>query len=361
MLQTRRVPAAARAAALLRHLAREGRPLAPATLARDLSLPRTSVLGIGEALADERMLVRLDDGRFWLGSHVLELAAAATALERDLTVGLLIVSHANPFYTAALAAAEREIVDGGQLLVRDAREDSAAQRAQWYELIDGGVDVLIIDSVDAEAHAEELDYARDAGVPVIAIGSRLDGVDASVTSDNTQAGLLAGRHLMSAFDGRGRIAILDGLHKNANMDRVAGLREAIRDAPGMEIVAHKQEGHDTTGAGMRMMSQLLSATPEMDAVFAVCDPIAIGAVAELREARRNVAIVSVDARADAVASIASGGPIIASVAQDPSKIIVAAIEIARDLARGRRRAQNAHLVPVRLIDADNAEGYEPWG
>lgn len=360
--EPRRVPAAARAAALLRHLARTGRPLAAAALARDLGLPRTSVVGICDALADERMLARMDDGRFWLGSHVLELAAASSAtLERELAVGLLIVSGANPFYAAAIAAAEAELTTGGRLLVRDAREDADLQREQWHELIDEGADVLIVDAVDAATHEHELGLAREAGVPVIAIGSRLDGVDASVTSDNTQAGLLAGRRLAAQLGGRGRIAVLDGLEKNANIDRVAGLREAIRDDPALTIVAHEQEGHDTTEAGTRMMRRLLEREEGIDAVFTVCDPIAIGAVAALEEAGASVPIVSVDGRGDAIDAILAGGPIVASVAQEPAKILTTAIATARDLARGRRTAQGAHLIPVRLIDEHRARGYERWG
>ncbi|MGO1768867.1 MAG: substrate-binding domain-containing protein [Microbacterium sp.] len=362
MSEPRRVPAAARAAALLRHLARAGRPLAAAALARELDLPRTSVVGICDALADERMLSRMDDGRFWLGSHVLELAAASAAtLERELAVGLLIVSGANPFYAAAIAAAEAELTTGGRLLVRDAAEDAGTQRAQWRELIDEGADVLIVDAVDAATHARELGLAREAGVPVIAIGSRLDGVDASVTSDNTQAGLLAGRRIASELGGSGRIAVLDGLAKNANIDRVAGLREAIRDDHDLTVAAHEQEGHDTTASGERMMRRLLEREERIDAVFTVCDPIAMGAVAALREAGRSVPVVSVDGRGDAIDTILAGGPIIASVAQEPGKILTTAIATARELARGRRTAQGAHLIPVRMIDAQGARGYERWG
>ncbi|MGO1849319.1 substrate-binding domain-containing protein [Microbacterium sp.] len=363
MLQPGRVPAAARAVALLRHLARTGRPSTASAMAKELALPRTSVLGICDALVDDRMLVRLADGRFWLGSHVLELAAASAAmLGRPLGVGLLVVSRANKFYTAMLHAATREAsAAGGQLLVRDAEESSQTQRDQWHELIDEGADVIIVDSVDTGPHAVELDHARRAGVPVIAIGSRLDGVDVSVTSDNTQAGLLAGRRLAEVLQGRGRVAILDGLRKNANIDRVAGFREAIRDSDGIEIAAHYQEEHDTSAAGQRMMVRALTDLPEVDAVFAVCDPIAMGAAASQRDAGAAIPIVSVDGRSDAVDSIVSGGPLIASVAQDPARLITAAITIGRELARGRPLAQRAHLIPVRIIDADNVRGYERWG
>ncbi|WP_240423844.1 substrate-binding domain-containing protein [Microbacterium halotolerans] len=363
MLQPGRVPAAARAVALLRYLASTGRPSTASAMAKALSLPRTSVLGICDALADDRMLVRLADGRFWLGSHVLELAAASTAmLGRPLGVGLLIVSRANSFYTAMLRAATREMsAAGGQLLVRDAQESPRTQRDQWHELIDDGADIIIIDSVDAGTHTEELDHARRAGVPVIAIGSRLDGVDMSVTSDNTQAGLLAGRRVAEVLRGRGRVAILDGLRKNANIDRVAGFREAIRDSGGIEIAAYCQEEHDTSAAGQRMMARVLADVPDVDAVFAVCDPIAMGAAAAQRDTEAAIPIVSVDGRSDAVDDIVSGGPLIASVAQDPARLITAAITIGRELARGRSLAQRAHLIPVRIIDADNAEGYERWG
>lgn len=361
-MSIQRVPAVGRAAAVLRHISRTGRPVSLAALTRDLALPRSSAARICDALVDDRVLVRLDDGRLWLGPHLIELAAASGAtLERDLSIGLLIASRANAFYTTMLGAAERDLDSGGRLLVRDAHEDPATQRAQWHELLDGGADVVLVDAVDAAAHAPELEHARQAGVPIVAIGSRLDGVHASVTSDNTHAGLLGGHHLASRLGGRGRIAILDGLDKNANIDRVAGFREAIRDEPELVVTAHERDDHDTAEAGRRMMARALGSGERFDAVFAVCDPIALGAAEVLGEHDLEIPIVSVDGRREAAESIASGGPIVATAAQDPAKIVLEAIAIARDLARGRPPVQGAHLIPVRLIDAGNVRGYEAWG
>src|SRR5699024_3421693 len=119
--------------------------------------------------------------------------------------------------------------------------------------------------------------------------------------------------------------------------------------------------HDTPAAGAASMARALSQHHQIDAAFAVCDPVAVGAVAALTEAGAQVPIVSIDGRADAVDSILAGGPIIASVAQDPVRLITTAITIARDLACGRSTGQNAHLIPVRLIHAGNAREYERWG
>jgi len=363
MVPTQRVPAVARAATILRHLALVGHPLTGTALASALGLPRSSVIGICDALAEERLLVRLGDGSLWLGPHVLELASAATTtMDRPLGVGFLMISRQNSFSTAMLDAATREIGgDEGRLLVRDAREDPARQHEQWRELIEEGADVLIVDSVSAQAPPDGLALARQAGVPVVAVGSRLDGADAGVTSDNTQAGLLAGRFLADLCGGRGRVAILDGLNKNANVDRVAGLHEALREVPGMEIVAHERLGHDTPAAGERGMRNLSTDETDVDAVFAVCDPIALGAARAQDELGRRIPIVGVDARSEVVETILDGGPILASIAQDPARLIVTAIRAAKELALGRVSMPRALLVPVRLIDGTNAGEFPSWG
>lgn len=358
-----RVPAVARAAAILRHLARIGEPRSVAALARELSLPRTSVAGLADALTRARLLSRDAADRYWLGTHVLELASAAAVTgERELHLGVLIPNRDNAYYTAMLAAADAALAaGGGRLLLRDARDDAETQRRQWRELLDEGVDVVLVDAVDSGALEAELARSRDVAVPVVAIGSRLDGADAGVTSDNTQAGLLAGRRLCERLGGRGEVAIVDGLRKNANRDRVAGFREAVREFPGVRIAAHEHAESDSEASGRAAAERMLAGLGGVDGVFAVCDPIAFGVSSTLTGRGLTAPIVSVDGRAAAVAQLTGDGPIIATAAQDPARIVTAAIAIAGDLARGLPPAQGATLLPVRLIDRENAKGYRPWG
>ncbi|MCU1634818.1 MAG: monosaccharide transporter substrate-binding protein family [Cryobacterium sp.] len=347
---------------ILEFLAAEAAPKSVSAVSRATGLPKTSVHGICLALADERMVSRGVDGTFWLGPRIAELAASTWNTERSLRFGLLIPTRSNEYYTTMLDAAEMDVrAAGGELHVLQSNENSDRQREQWMELLDRGVDVLLVDAVDSNAFGDLLELSKRRNVPVLAIGSRMNGVDGSVSSDNTQAGLLAGHLLAARLRGEGDVAIIDGLRKNANADRVAGFKEAVRDYPGLRVVAREHGRNDNTASGRSVAEGVFAAHEDIVGIFAVCDPIAFGVSDYLGDRGASVPIVSVDGRARAVEQITGAGPIIGTAAQDPVRIIRTALGMAMDLAHGKQPAQGAFLIPVRLVTADNAEGYAPWG
>lgn len=358
-----RVPAIVKATTVLRFVSSSREPQSVLSIARATGLPRTSVLGICEALSDERMLVKGADGTYWLGPRVAELAAAVRlGSPAALRFGVLIPTAHNAYCSAMVAAAREEIArTGGQLYTRSADEAFDLQRAQWNELLDIGVDALLVDAVATDGYEECLGRAHRLGIPVVAIGSRINGVSASVTSDNTQAGLLAGRYLAARLPAGAQVGIVDGLEKNANADRVAGFREAVRDNPGITIVAHFRGPNDNSASGRAVAERLFAAHPDVAGVFAVCDPVAFGVAEYLSQTQSPVLVASVDGRAEAVRQIKLGGPIVATAAQDPIRMTRTGTRLAIELRNGNRAAQGAILTPVRLITAESAEDYTPWG
>lgn len=363
MPSSTRAPAVSHAAAILTVVSRAQHPLTVSGIVEATGLPRSSVQRICEALALHRMLKRGADGSYWLGAHVAELAASARLSNRyALRFGVLIASRENAYYTAMLRAADSHVgVVGGELLVRDASEDLAKQRAQWRDLLEDEVDVILIDAVAANGLDDLMTQSRDARIPVVAIGTRIDDADAAVTSDNTQAGVLAGHELAAHFPAGGRVAIIDGLRKNANADRIAGFVDALRDYPELQIVAQVPGNNDNAEAGRKAARELLTTDPDIDGLFTVCDPLAFGVSAQLTRMAKKIPIVGVDGRAQAVNQIIGDGLIIATVAQDPGQIIRVALDIARELHDGTRPAERTVRLPVRLINRENASGYLPWG
>ncbi|GAB3615791.1 ABC transporter substrate-binding protein [Okibacterium endophyticum] len=360
--QVSRVPSLSRSVSVIRCVAQLGRPQSVSAIARETGLPKTSVLGICSALADERMLTRGADGSYWLGPRLAEFAASERLhAGRTLRLGLLIPTRDNQYYTAMLSAAEHEThSSGSELHIRDANSDPDEQRRQWNELLSIGVDAILVDAVDSDAFDDLLERSRTQRVPVLAIGSRMNGVNASVTSDNTQAGLLAGHYLAARLQPGAKVAIVDGLHKNANADRVAGFREALRDHPRIEIATHVRGRNDDPASGRTMAERLLRDVPDVSAVFAVCDPVAFGVTEHLTRVGARVTVASVDGRAQAIDQLGRG-PIVATAAQDPERIIRSALELATELCNGTQPVQAAVLIPVRLVTAENASGYTPWG
>lgn len=362
MEHSARSPAVARTAAVLRFLADEREPQSVSAISQHTALPATTLRGICHILVEERILSKGLNGHYWLGPRIAEFAASARlASERALRIGLLIPTKDNDYYTAMLSAATTEVhATGGELIVRQADEDAARQREQWRELLDLRVDAILIDSVDSNSLGDLVDLSRQAGVPTVALGSRVSKADVSISSDNIQAGLRAGRFLASQLPAGSRLAIIDGLRKNANADRVIGFTEAIAEYAGVEIVAHLHGENDNSASGRMTLKAALSEHPDIDGVFAVCDPIAFGAARLVEELDLDIRIVSVDGRARAVDQITAGGPIIATAAQDPMRIARSSLQAARNLLAGARPEQGTVQIPVRLITEQNADTYTPW-
>jgi DNA-binding LacI/PurR family transcriptional regulator len=111
----------------------------------------------------------------------------------------------------------------------------------------------------------------------------------SVSGDSFTGGKLATEHLLSR--GREHIAFLGGPLKEREVaDRYRGYEAALREA-GMTVdprlVVHGDWEHPDT-AGSALMAELLEREPELDAVFANSDLLAIGAMDTLREQGRDV-------------------------------------------------------------------------
>ena len=106
---------------------------------------------------------------------------------------------------------------------------SAKQTSQIENFITKKVDIILLNAVDTKGIAAAVQQAKDAGIPVIAVDTNAEGgVDATVTSDNYQAGKLAGEYVIEQLGGKGKIAIIDGPPVSAVTDRIKGFEDAIK-------------------------------------------------------------------------------------------------------------------------------------
>ncbi|GAA2411427.1 LacI family DNA-binding transcriptional regulator [Actinomadura vinacea] len=126
-----------------------------------------------------------------------------------------------------------------------------------------------------------------AGAPVVLAGRPLDGVPLPyVDVDNRGGARAAVRHLLAS--GRRRIGTIAGpSDMGAGVDRLAGYRLAVREA-GMGDTGLVGHGDFGRLSGEQVMSVLLERRPDLDAVLAASDQMAVGALRALRRAGRRV-------------------------------------------------------------------------
>ncbi|MFI7636130.1 LacI family DNA-binding transcriptional regulator [Nonomuraea sp. NPDC049400] len=226
-------------------------------------------------------------------------AARSLVTRRTDTVALVISESpervfSDPFFAGVVRGIAAQLTSSGkQLLMTMARSTSERSALEAY-LGGGHVDGVLLLSLH---HDDPLpSHLVELGVPAVLGGRPLDpALTAHVVDVDNQAGAyLAVRHLIER--GRRRIATITGpMDMLVSVHRLGGYRDGLTGA-GIEESADLVAGGDfSERSGAEAMRALLARRPDLDAVFAASDLMALGALRVLREAgRADVAVVGFD-------------------------------------------------------------------
>ncbi|MDT9695345.1 LacI family DNA-binding transcriptional regulator [Streptomyces sp. P17] len=191
-----------------------------------------------------------------------------------------------PFFAALIRGVSGALSETGTqlqlMLVRDQSERDQLTASVATRRVDG---VLL---VSVHAHDQLPGMLEEMGLPTVLAGRRDENERLSyVTSDNAGGAAAAVRYLLGS--GRRRIATITGaLDMDVGRSRLAGWRAAHEEAgvPADERLV--EVGDFTEEGGRRAMRSLLERAPELDAVFAASDLMAVSALSELRRQKRQV-------------------------------------------------------------------------
>jgi ribose transport system substrate-binding protein len=149
-----------------------------------------------------------------------------------------------------------------------------------------------------------------------------------------------------------RVVVVHLSLNRACIDRVAGFKAEMAGFPGMKVL-DIQEGRGSTEGARPVMRDLLGRFPELDAVFAINDPSALGCISAVEAAGRTgqVSVVSVDGSKEALAAIADGR-LLSTSGQSPGQIGCIAVEKAYAHLQGES-VEKEIKVPVQLITKEN--------
>jgi ABC-type sugar transport system substrate-binding protein len=228
----------------------------------------------------------------------------------------------NPFWASvwegAEETAERWLVDL-TLNAPTSEADIDVQIAQVEDAITKGVEALVVAPTDASALNPTFDKAKAAGIPVLIVDSDTTWPDklTFIGTDNKAGGRLAGDFICDEVPSGAEVAIITG-HMTAQSiaDRVNGAKAAFESC-GATVVA-ELNGEHTREGGQSVMEDIITANPDVTAVFCANDNMALGAVEALKAAGKleDVIVVGFDANPDAATSILAG-EMTATIAQSP--------------------------------------------
>ncbi len=294
--------------------------------------------------------------------------AASTSSEEEQTLTVAFVPKAlnSPFWAAMEAAALEEAEASGIRLVSLAadRETDVERQYQIIEnLIQQGVDAILLAPSGSKELVPAIRKANDAGIPVLLIDTRIDEAAARsmgakvltyIGSDNFEGGAVAGRYLAAALGGSGSVAVIEGIsgHETADQRRL-GFLQGIESHPGIRVVA-SQTANWERALAYDVAENILQAHPDLDAVFAANDEMALGALEAIAAAQRldEISVIGFDAIPDALENIRSGR-LAGSVAQFSGEMGRLGVVHAVAFLREGRLPPAEVLTRVELIDQMN--------
>ena len=262
------------------------------------------------------------------------------------TIGLAISTLNNPFFVDLEAGAKAKAAElNVKLVTLDSQDDSATEMSNVEDLINQGVDVIMINPTDSDAVKSAVEAANKANIPVITLDRGANGgtVVSHIASDNVAGGKLAGEYIVELLGGKGKVVELEGIPgASAARDRGEGFNSAIAGKD-LKVIA-KQTANFDRAQGLTVMENILQAQPEIDAVFAHNDEMALGALEAIKASGRNILVVGFDATNDAKAAVAKGA-MAATVEQLPKEIGSLGIQTAVKVLNGEK-VEN--MIPVNL-------------
>ena len=281
------------------------------------------------------------------------------------TIALVMKTLNNPFFIdmqlGAEAAAKALQVN---LVVQAAeREVDVEKQMQIIEnLIQRKVQAICITPSGSREIVPAIVKANRAGIPVLILDTRVDEaalaeaggqVATFIGSDNFEGGRIAGEYIVNRLGGLGKVAILEGIPGHETGDaRLGGFRQAIENSPGIEIIA-SQTANWERDQGYNVFQNILQSHPEVQALFACNDMMALGAIEAIAAAGKTgeIIVVGFDAVADGREAIGRG-TMDGSIVQHPFEMGKLAVEQAYQLINGQ--SSPAYIpVNIELITKEN--------
>ncbi|MCO8123636.1 sugar ABC transporter substrate-binding protein [Stieleria sp. TO1_6] len=280
-------------------------------------------------------------------------------------VALIMKSLANEFFSTMADGAkthQSEHADQYDLVVNGIKDerDLSRQVALVDEMVAAGVSAIVIAPADSKALVPALRKAKEKGVVVVNIDNRLDrDVMESesvqipfVGPDNRAGAQKVGDFLATRLQKGDKVAVLEGIRTSFNaQQRHAGFLAAMKQA-GVEVVSSQSAQWEMSQANT-IAASMLSEHPEIKAILAANDSMALGAIAAVKSAGRadDVLIVGFD-NISAVQSAIRDGKVLATADQYGGKLAVFGIETALQLVNDQSAAADDVETPVDLVTAE---------
>src|SRR5690625_2638638 len=249
----------------------------------------------------------------------------------DVVIGLSVSTLNNPFFVTlkdGLEAAAEE--KGYEVIVVDAQDDSAKQVNDVADMMQQGIDYLVVNPTDSAAISSSVESANASDIPVITLDRSVESgeVASFIASDNVAGGEMGARFIVDELGEGAKVAELEGVPgASATRERGEGFTNVAEES--LDVVT-SQTANFNRSEGLNVTQNILQANPDIDAIFAHNDEMALGA---LESAPDDVLVIGFDGSEDEINSVENGG-LDATVAQQPDLMGETAVDTVEKLQNG---------------------------
>jgi ABC-type sugar transport system substrate-binding protein len=298
-----------------------------------------------------------------LGGLAIAVALASPSFAAGKVKVALITKFSVPFFSTMEEAAKKYAAENNvDLIVGQGQSatDIEGQIALIESMVTQGVQGIAITPVDPTV-APALDKAVAAGIKVVLIDNSIPdwkGQTALVSTNNLNGGKIAGEYLKTVLKDGDKIGILEGVPGVPALDdRVNGMMEGLG---GLKVdVVGKGATNCTQELGTSVAEDILTANPDLKAIYSACGPPAAGAAQAITNAgiaNDAFILVGFDACCGELEAIKSGAED-ATVAQFPAKMGELGIDTVVKAIKGEKVEANVDT-GAGLVTAANVKDFE---
>jgi ribose transport system substrate-binding protein len=237
-----------------------------------------------------------------------------SAQDEALTFGVVVNNADHPSITAMNQGMQDEAaIYGVELVILDPAFDPQKQVSMIDNLIAQGVDALLVNAVDPAAVVPSLKKASEAGIPVIMNNADTNEeghqyTETFVTTDTYGQGLAVGEAIRAVMEPNSKMAIISGKPGQSGVaERIQGAKDAL-EGTGIEFIA-EQPAEWSKDKALTVMQDFLTRYPDLNGVYALDDPMALGALQAIKAAGRDDLlgkVFGVNGNKEACEAIANG-------------------------------------------------------
>jgi ribose transport system substrate-binding protein len=287
------------------------------------------------------------------------MSSAASAA----TVALVTINQQALFFNqindGAKQAADKA---GAKLVIFNANNQPAAQNSAIEDYIAQKVDGIVLVAIDVNGVKPAITDAKKAGIPVVAIDARIpDGDNAAfIGVDNKGAGEQIGKffadYVKAKMGGSAKVGVVGALNSFIQNQRLDGFKGAAQ-AGGSVKFLDTVDGQNIQDVALTAAENLMTANPDMNALYATGEPALIGAISAVSSQKMTdkVKVFGWDLTAQAIKGIDDGW-IVAVVQQDPFREGVAGVDTILKLKAGEKVSPSIDI-PVTIVTKENVDKF----